>query len=337
MLRAKQRYFNNAVGGTFSSYDEKVLAEMTLYGLPMQVISMSNQTPTPPGDGVLASLNLNSMRTNAAQGQLFTFDYDAHVTPDARGTYYTLAGERDILITGGRPVQPRVSTPIDTVDDEIVHGVLWLGGSFTDWPNFDPVVSDIISEENSLLVESNYPIAEFYPLQIASINRFLSIDGTMRQRLVFAPGQFQADPSTTPTTGVQRLYDSLTVQIYTAPFSNTDFIAPQIWQVNAITTAVGIQFGVRVDDEESGIQRIVILYRQVDENEWSSVDLTYDNEQGWGMMEVIPTLGEIEYIAQAVDWAGNVSIAYDNGNAFKIVSPNGDIPFTYLYLPVIMK
>jgi hypothetical protein len=35
LLDAKQLYYNSIGGGSFSNYDEKVLAEMTLYGLPM--------------------------------------------------------------------------------------------------------------------------------------------------------------------------------------------------------------------------------------------------------------------------------------------------------------
>ena len=46
MRMAKQQYYNELAGGTFSNYDEKVLEQMTLYGLPMLRINMPVTTTT---------------------------------------------------------------------------------------------------------------------------------------------------------------------------------------------------------------------------------------------------------------------------------------------------
>ena len=35
LLGAKQAYFNSISAGALSNYDEKIIEEMTLYGLPM--------------------------------------------------------------------------------------------------------------------------------------------------------------------------------------------------------------------------------------------------------------------------------------------------------------
>ena len=45
LLQAKQRYFNRLPTGSFSSYDEKVLGESTLYGLPMLRIDLLRALP----------------------------------------------------------------------------------------------------------------------------------------------------------------------------------------------------------------------------------------------------------------------------------------------------
>ena len=55
----------------------------------------------------------------------------------------------------------------------------------------------------------DFPFAQFYPAQIASINRALAFGGLLRQQLVVVPGQFKADPNSSPTRGTQRLYSAL--------------------------------------------------------------------------------------------------------------------------------
>jgi hypothetical protein len=40
LLLAKQRYYNSAAAGSLSTYDEKVLEQTTLYGLPMLRVNM---------------------------------------------------------------------------------------------------------------------------------------------------------------------------------------------------------------------------------------------------------------------------------------------------------
>lgn len=47
-VQAKQEYFLSLQPGTFSHYDEKVLGEMTLSGLPMLKVAMPNRPSDPP-------------------------------------------------------------------------------------------------------------------------------------------------------------------------------------------------------------------------------------------------------------------------------------------------
>ena len=51
LMKAKQQYYNTIAAGSLSVYDEKLMAEMTLYGLPMQRVKMPNQTNQAPGLG----------------------------------------------------------------------------------------------------------------------------------------------------------------------------------------------------------------------------------------------------------------------------------------------
>ena len=215
-----------------------------------------------------------------------------------------------------------------------------LGGTFTDTnTNFDPVIQNIIFEDTVGDIgvgtpENQFNIAQWYPLHPISINRFVTVDATFHQRLVVVPGQFLA--STTdddPTRGTQRLYDAMQVVVYKSTKSELDFVAPSIWRVDA-TPGAGktLAFNVRVDDhselgDDSGIMRVVVLYRNVNSNSWSRADLTYNAGTGIAQKTVVvPTTGQYEYFVQAADNAGNVALGIDRGNYYKVTVSDGPPP-----------
>ncbi|MBK8433197.1 MAG: hypothetical protein IPL28_18735 [Chloroflexi bacterium] len=236
-----------------------------------------------------------------------TFSYDAHSTP--RGTYYTLAGQDDILFTGGRPVQPRQTVLLNDTE-EVAHGVIMVGGSFTDLPHFDPVITEIITEQLYLTVENNFPITQWYPVSTQSVNRFLAVDAEFNQRLVVVPGQFLADADTSPTLGTQRLYDTLELEVYSAPHANSDFVPPTLGEVTAELVGTGnsqIRYVVEATDT-SGIQRVIVLYRTEGGNEWLKLELPYNSGTSQATLTVEAPYSQIvEYFIQVVDGAGNVA------------------------------
>src|SRR5690606_8732223 len=99
-----------------------------------------------------------------------TFDYTPHNVNDAvrSGTYYTVNGEDGLLTTGARPILPLTTSNLSS-PTEVAHGVLMAGSTFTDLPGFDPVITNIISQEVSLEGEGIYPIQSLYPLSPVSI------------------------------------------------------------------------------------------------------------------------------------------------------------------------
>jgi hypothetical protein len=162
-----------------------------------------------------------------------------------------------------------------------------------------------------------------YPLSPASLNRFLTVDGTLQQRLVIAPAQFWATSLDVPTTGTLRRYSDLNLVVYTAPFNQTDFAAPSIFAVEAAAGA-DIDFNVQVEDPGGGIHRVVVLYRDLGTNTWSSLDLTYNPATGFAAGSIPLLSGTVEYFVQAVDEAGNVALALDHGQPFRLLSPSAD-------------
>jgi hypothetical protein len=329
LVQAKQRYFNSASAGSLSNYDEKVMAQATLYGLPMLRVNMPITTTTAPSQvSETRFLGENEFLGVTTGTVKLSFSYVPHTT--TLGTYYTVAGQDDVNALGGRPVEPRVSVDVH-VQDTIAHGALWLGGSFAD-AAIDPLISRVVTEETLSTVEPPFPFPVWYPLQLGTVNRFLTIGGQSRERLVVVPGQFKASNTTMPTVGGQRLYSSLDYEIYHAPFTATDFIAPGIWQVEAIRNTVVLQFRVRVDDDSGRVSRVVVLYRALGSHTWSKAELVYDAATGWAEGKVGPATGPIEYVVQAVDATGNVALALDHGNPFTRVKPG-----LMIYLPLSFR
>ena len=333
---AKQQYYNGMAGGTFSNYDEKVLEEMTLYGLPMLRINMPVTTTTSLwgksaiDDTAVQRVEGSGLTTTPLN---FNFAFDQHGI-SGLGSYYTLTGEDDVYVAGGKPIQPLSSVSVSQ-SGNVAHGVLMTGGSFTEIPGFNPVVSQLITEEVGILQpEPLFPLDYWYPVALGSINRYLSIGGESVERLVMIPGQFAATGGVAETIGTQRLYDSLEFEVYHTPFDSDDFIAPSIWNVWANRIANQVTFQVQVTDDSSELYRVVMLYRELPSTTWKLAELSYDpvTQVAMGVVSV-PLDTEIEYFAQAVDGSGNVSVAMSYGLPYFAAKSSPAL----IYLPVAIK
>ena len=279
LLNAKHRYYNSLPVQTFSNYDEKVLGITTLYGLPMLRVNMPVTTTARPG-GLLEPLEGTAPTATELTTETLTLRFTYVPSNTNSGTFFQVANVDDLQISAGRPVQPRTSKDIHQ-PDTIAHGVLMLGGVFQAFPDFDPVISQIVTDRTPLNNEPLYDTTEWYPTVPGSINRFLSIDGQSRERLVVVPAQYRAHGPGS-SIGTERRYNSLDFAVYRAPFTATDFIAPNIWQVDAFSTTVNVVFRVRVSDDSGSIHRVVMLYRRTNANTWSRVDLAHDPTIGLG-------------------------------------------------------
>ena len=342
MRMAKQQYYNELAGGSFSNYDEKVMEQMTLYGLPMLRINMPVTTSLSLwGKSAVASAPVQRVE---GSGDLtvtplsFEFTFDEHTLFDSMssllGNYYTVAGEDGVHVAGGRPIQPRTSVSVSQPDN-LAHGALMVGGSFTEIPNFNPAVSQLITEEVGYIQEEPlFPLDYYYPVALGSINRYLSIEGESVERLVMIPGQFAATGGSSETIGTQRLYNNLQFEVYHTPFESNDFIAPSIWNVWTDRIASQVNFHVQVTDDSGAIHRVVTLYRELPSTTWKLAELAYDPETQVATGTVtVPLDTEIEYFAQAVDGSGNVSVALSHGDPYFA----GKAEPVMIYLPVALK
>ncbi|MCB0035365.1 MAG: tandem-95 repeat protein, partial [Anaerolineales bacterium] len=330
-----QRYLNNIGNGGLTNYDEKVIAELTVYGLPMLKVDMPQQTTSAPeGTSLIPTgdpVSIGPSSTTKAFEQNLTFNFDNTISSDGvrDGSYYTVQGADDVMSTVSRPVMPTTSYNFDS-STELARGVLMEGGTFNVIADFDPIITQVISQEASIETEGFFLTPQLYPNSMATINRFLTI-GEMSQRLVVVPAQFQSTSVTTNTTGTLYLYDSMDLIVYTAPFTQTDLIAPHVWSVEATADASNIDFAVEVGDNASGVYRVVVLYREVaplsntSTQTWLQTDLTYDAITGVATSTVPALNGTVEYFVQAVDEAGNVSVVLNHNVMFRLESAASDV------------
>ena len=171
LMQAKQRYINSLGDGGLTAYDEKVVAKSTLYGLPMLGVSMPIQTSQLPGGNSVSPgtpLPLGAPANAQAWEQNLGFTYQDHNvnTADRSGTYYTVNNEDGVQATGNRPVLPQTTINIGSAVN-IAHGVLMAGGAFTDTAN-NPVIAQIIDQENTLTQENIYLSQSLYPVSPAA-------------------------------------------------------------------------------------------------------------------------------------------------------------------------
>jgi hypothetical protein len=313
LLQAKQHYFNNVGANSFGLYDEKVMIEATLYGLPMLKVSL----PNAEGSGTPAPLRATITSPLSTGDGLIT--RTVTITPafqevtTANGRFFSADGE--VQANAGRPIQPRTSQDISIAGLQ-AHGALFLAGSYTDVVAFDPMIARPVTD--TALTEPAFVYEGWYPAQMAAINRLEVATGTV-ERLVVIPAQY-ANP------GAERLYNSLTYQVYYS--TDEDQVAPTIWRAEAGQVPGRASFSLDVTDS-SGIERVVVTY-DLDDGRWHSFDLAYDaaRERWWGELTLAGK--SVNYFVQAVDKAGNVASSNNKGLFFEPVTHEA-------YLPVVIR
>jgi len=241
LVKAKQEYALNNMG-FYGPYDEKVLIEATLYGPPMYRVSVPSPGAEAQGSGGAGEraskawfASAPSYLRTSAPSELIVRSYS--ITPTLtpvntpEGTYYT--GDAGVQAILYRPLQPRTSLDIALPDGvgngTVAHGALFLGGSYTDVPNFDPVIAMPVTETTRY--EPQWIYTGWRPRGLARINRFRTAQGVL-ERLTVIVGQFlHTDIVSNRVMGIERLYDQMSYDVY---YSDADdFTPPTIELVSA--------------------------------------------------------------------------------------------------------
>ena len=132
-------------------------------------------------------------------------------------------------------------------------------------------------------------------------------------------GQFLPDGHT-DGRGTQRLFSSASLTVlYTGPTNplNGDFTQPTIATVNASVTGPTTTFLVQTTDPRTTVKVVEVLYTDAESpGTWTPLALTSTNGLTWAGHGAATNSGQLDYVVQAVDSAGNVTVASNKASNF---------------------
>ena len=385
---AKQRYLRNAT--SLSVYDAKALQVMTLYGLPFMQVKIPNpQLPPPEERPDAPALRLVPPLPAGALGsieRILTFTIDLENREVLRNNVeigdvptITSIDIEDSFISSGSLVSPqarifranqigRPNLPqfayditalqaISSTDQLDVRDVTFLGGIYGHEAGYNPVVSQVVTETDSILsrttVEPTFTAGAgiWYP------DRFYGHSSVgegveNRDQLVVSAAQFRADSG--GSSGLMRPYKQMSFRIrYTDPRASdakpavADQTAPAIESVTLFASSPQLalqQAGgatnivVRVSDgaDETGVGSVEAVYVTNNgiDDVWQKVTFTQDQNvsgplQRWvANVPVAPS--QVRVIVTASDRAGNATTYTAKGS---FAPPIGYL----LYAPMIWR
>ena len=299
---AKRDYFSNLVH--LQTYDEKVLAQTTFYGLPMFRLGTPavppTVEPTPPplptvtdpiGGFHGVSIDLTPVFQEVDLG--------------ATGSYYMIGGQSQA--TSGRPVQPITGFELPPgANGETARGIVVTSLESVDEPGFNAVFSKPDSDTS---VPEQVSGGTF-PASIHSLTTVNDPTGA-QQRAMFMPAQFIPDGSGSGL-GTERRYTELTVFV---PYSNSlDTTPPTILETHAASVGGVVTFVASVqDDLPDNVKRVMVLYKQEQSDTWVLLDLVLDPTSGqWSGAALLNDA--VDYAVYALDGSGNVAHTTNKGD-----------------------
>jgi len=333
LAQAKRQYYLES--RRYDQFDEKVMHEMTLFGIPNTLIvtdlakNPAKETlPAPDGpdqgcaEGICLSKTLKTISETRAippgMTELalnFTFGAETyHKVTTTAGDYYELNGRSSGEV--GDTLQPHF-----VYDSQLsgtnAHGVIFSGGNYTPEVSFTPVVgvpqaTHITYPQGPLpLVSTFTPCVRVTYGSGGSSQKAVGEQGYTS--MVVHTGYFEESITT------QVRFDDLQMTIY---YSNaSDVTPPSITDPGpeGFHTLDGLlaNFTVNVSDA-SGVYRVLVTYNDYRTTDWKSLELS-DNGVNW--QGTLSLKGSIRYFVQAIDAAGNVGLLSLTG-----LDLNGDDP-----------
>ena len=327
LTEADQQYAaGNAI---LSPYDLKALMESTLYGLPMYNLNRPGTPVTPPSGPPTTVLNPTTGLTaysspvsinltqGPATGQL-------SLVTTGNGDYYQVNGTTPYnpgtQTTEYRPIEPLAMSSA-TEPGLTPHGALVTALSSIDTPDPTPAYSlptaGSANAKPPLVGDAAFPGT----LQRVSTYGTFTATGTgTAAQLDLVAGQFLPN-SAAPGTGTERLFNSMSAQVYYLPSSSPyagDFTPPTIDSTQSSVASSTPSFDVQVSAAAAPVRDVLVLYTDgVHPGTWTPVTLSSTNGQTWtGTGTTTIPSGQVQYIVQALDGAGNVAVSNNEGTAF---------------------
>ena len=313
---------------------------VTLYGLPMLSVNLPHgrgSTTTPPetvdtapvtgGTGPALGLRAAPLTIPAAGLTLRTkgltgIDGAADVT----ATWYD--GPDGTTTKPFEPALPVISKEVrvstgTSVPGEVLRGVGFRGGEYTDFPGIVPLSGAPATELRTS--HSAFGSPTFYPVQVATPNYFDAFHTGGATRLLVTPVQHRSEGLDVDTSTL-RLYDNVDVSLFYSAERGAvaGTSSPSILDVTA-SIGNSVDFDVHVvGDPAAGIKGVWVTYTGFD-NLWRSVDLALDPADAthWTGEVEVPSghdPSEIQYVVQAVNGVGMVTLDSNDGALYQIAS-----------------
>ena len=308
LVHAKKQYYQQT--GQINNYDQKVLEQWILYGLPNFGIHLQGSLASFGNEFPSADFSTSTIARSRATSSLMTKNATLNlsnsltqVTSDDGTRYYTLDGHAQRPAFA--PVQPTFYGDVTDYSSNLaLHGVVFEGGSYKVDPDFSPYTTVPTNEYTTDPLSPPITVAGWQP----------ELPVTFRQEggkahLIATLGQYNG------LEKIENLFNSVNVKLYYS--DSSDDVIPVIHNQIAeqlTDTIISIKVGVT---DQSAVERVVVAYTDGNNN-WKSADLTFDaTRQKWvGQFQVasnfIPS-----YIVQAVDSSGNVAYATNKGSYYK--------------------
>jgi CSLREA domain-containing protein len=328
---AKQAYYGEL--GVFGVYDEKSMAEFTLYGLPMWSVTgatggaatataRTTQSLAAPQTQALNAptttaqpLTVVSDPTTGLDAETFSLDptNTEHVTTEGR----FWSGPDGVQVTQLRPIQPKTFVSLNGATG---HGALITELTSGDTNCVDPVYARPVVD-----LTGNEPEVAFadvaFPSKLQTVRTFVTPTG-IQQRLVLVTGQFFTQHCSTnpdPQVGVQRLFSHVAGRVFRS--QSTDYIPPAFQLINATKVGTNAAFAVDVTDRTptgaGQVKQVVVGVRSGTATAWTFVNLAQSSTNPTRWSGGAPISGtDFEYFVQAVDAAGNVAVSTNKGFYF---------------------
>ena len=320
LQQAKQLYLAD---GVTNPYDYKVIAQTVFYGIPQYTIAGATPVAPPPA----AEPGAIDPRTGLLTAPI-TFnqptsgpDWVRHDTVDPDdGDFWTLPGN-ELAVVQDRPLQPKVHRDA-TLPGQVLGGALVTGVTVgADEAGFDPVLARPLIADNGGEAAPELQFGDVvFPTKLADVTTFIGANGEQRQRVVTVPAKFTATGlnDNGKLVGIETRYSRITVEALYVPAGETDTSPATVTDVTALQPdGSGFTiFKATVNDDESAVKRVLVLYRGEGETEFHAVDLTLTDADLGVWSATVALTGDVEFFTQAVNNSARVTTKTNKGLLF---------------------
>jgi PKD repeat protein len=311
LVDAKETYLSEL--SVMTVYDVKSSIEASFYGLPMYQVQPSSSITLQAKaleEELVGNVEITTMDA-ASTTPTVTTSHTLESVTTANGVYFTL--DDDSQATAGRPIQPKYAFNVDDRHPHSgapppVHSVLVTGATYTEVVPNDPVFARPTLEWETLTTaEYQECLDSFSPADNLRLNSLETADGLV-QTVVLVAGQFKCTSGGVPVTGIERLYDTVSIELRRC--DSPDLTPPSINDIQIRGEGDSLRATIDASDD-SGIKRIVLL-KQVD-GAVTPTELVLSEPTTSGVFElVIPNAGVGDDLIVQVEDV-NCNVARDTG------------------------